>query len=517
MIVLGVVLEASPKPSEEGSLRPGSTGTIIGTVMEISDEFLRVQAPGDSAHRYWFKWVDTRNAKPDKDIQAAASRIKVGDKVEVKWSLDDRRRIESLKPAVTATAETPKEEPRKESPGKEEPAGAGTAPAEPASQSMQTAAPGETTGEVVNAFLDNLLAFGDRVLELPLFMLLAIVAVVGAGTALVMHRLCGKGRRPRLYRVMLAVVAALLAFAAACIVDRKIVRLQSEVRELRSRMSTDAIALLNAIPKQDTKRRSFLFDPNEVQDILRAQFGEVSMLPLIYDEATDVVQVRRKDPIAQACLAVVDLRHPALEIKLGATIRKKRLTSQFARENNCTVAINGEAGRSSGSDSGLGEWTGNLIDRGQVILLEDTSARPFLSFDRGNRATYSPAAVVDRTVTPERYNVIWGRYDALLEGEVPTGDSRSREPRTVMAINKDGTRLYLLVVDGRQPNYSMGFTRADVGKFLKAFGAYNGMLCDEGGSSCIYLRKLGGISNIPSEGRERPTYTHFGITLRGSE
>ncbi len=65
----------------------------------------------------------------------------------------------------------------------------------------------------------------------------------------------------------------------------------------------------------------------------------------------------------------------------------------------------------------------------------------------------------------------------------------------------------------------MGFTRAEAGNLLKAFGAYNGMLCDEGGSSCMYLKRLGGICNIPSDsrGRERPTYTHFGIALRDSE
>ena len=39
---------------------------------------------------------------------------------------------------------------------------------------------------------------------------------------------------------------------------------------------------------------------------------------------------------------------------------------------------------------------------------------------------------------------------------------------------------------------------------------------DEGGSSCIYLKKFGGIVNSPSDnaGEERPTYTHFGIHLR---
>ena len=87
-----------------------------------------------------------------------------------------------------------------------------------------------------------------------------------------------------------------------------------------------------------------------------------------------------------------------------------------------------------------------------------------------------------------------------------------------MAINEAGTRLYLLVVDGRQPDYSMGFSHNDAGMFLKAFGAHDGMLCDQGGSSCMYLKTFGGLSSVPSGGgRERPTYTHFGIALKASK
>ena len=55
-----------------------------------------------------------------------------------------------------------------------------------------------------------------------------------------------------------------------------------------------------------------------------------------------------------------------------------------------------------------------------------------------------------------------------------------------------------------------GAINLDVGQVLQAFGAHNGMLCDEGGSSCMYTR-LWGIVNSPSDGEERETYTHFGV------
>jgi hypothetical protein len=274
--------------------------------------------------------------------------------------------------------------------------------------------------------------------------------------------------------------------------------------------------VLDAVARQERKRTSFLFGLAEAEIRLAEHFGTVEVTPRVYDAATDIVQVRRADPVAHAFLAVIDLECPALEVRVDNAIQTKTLTSEFARENECTVAVNGEAGASSRPESGLGPWVGNLVCRGRAVLLEDSDQRPFLSFDRANRASYSPAAVVDRKLTPEKFNVIWGRMDSLVAGKVVTAEYRNRQPRTAMAVDRDGTRLYLLVVDGRQPDYSLGFTRAEVGEFLEAFGARDGMLCDEGGSSCFYVRDLGGIADIPSDGRgrERPTYTHFGVTLR---
>ncbi len=374
--------------------------------------------------------------------------------------------------------------------------------------------PPQTTSQAVNALIDNLLATGERMLELPLSMLTAFIAAAAAIPGLLILLICRKGKRPRLRRGLWISLGVLVAFLLAFIVDRKFARLRDDVRQLRSRASATAIAGL-AATRPASERGSFLFDVPQAEEALSGAFGEATVLPVVHDPAIDVVQVRIRDPLAQAYLAVVDLQGPGLEIRLGTDLQTKTLTSDFAREHHCALAINGEAGRSPAANSGLGDWKGNLVYQGHAILLEDSDARPFLSFDRRNHAAYSPAAAVDTAVTQDRYNVIWGRWDAVLDGEVPPG-GRDRQPRTAMGINRDGTLLFLLVVDGRQPNYSMGLTKQDTGRLLKAFGAWNGMLCDEGGSSCMYVSRLGGIVNIPCDrgAKERPTYTHFGIAAR---
>jgi hypothetical protein len=340
--------------------------------------------------------------------------------------------------------------------------------------------------------------------------------------------------------------AFLILFGLALAADRKIRRLQSQVDELRTKLQDQRLTMSTTpVPEKGsdpliatrtstrgtetkptnpvttpvkvgaTARRDVpMFDVDKVTRALTLSFGPLNFRPVVYDQAADFAKVTVANPPIVAYAAVIDLRTPGLELKLGGSLSTKTLTSDFAFNNQCTIAINGEAGASPRMNSGFGVWTGNFISKGQVLLKEQPgNKRPFLSFDKQNHATFTPMAAVSRAVGADAYNVVWGRLDAIINGVLQSENERDRQPRTAMGIDKDGTRLFLLVVDGRQQRYSMGFTRAEVGATLQAFGAFNGMLCDEGGSSCMYVKNLGGIVNSPSDGAERPTYTHFGVSL----
>lgn len=401
-------------------------------------------------------------------------------------------------------------------------------PPEPAAPTEPAGTPGRTLSETFNTLTDDLMAAGGRLLDLPLFLLLAAIGILATAAALLARALCRRGERWGLYHTFLAVLGVVVVLAAACIMDRRLVLLQDNLRQLSARMNSQATTLhedvaqlssqMNSLGeaarKQHAPRKALLLDAAAAQEALRKQFGKLTMQVSVYDDATDLVQMRLVETVAQVFLAVVDLQHPGLEIRVNPAIKQKWLTSEFARENGCTLAINGEAGISSGLNCGLGEWRGYLVCRGQVVSEEKPGTpRPCLAFDRQNRATYLPMAAGDRKLPPGTYNAIWGHFDALLAGVEPKGEEELN-PYTAMGINEEGTRLYLLVVDGRQPKYSMGLCRRDIARVLKGFGAYHGMLCDGGGSTCIYLEKLGGITNIPSSGgKERPTYTHFGLAL----
>ena len=79
-------------------------------------------------------------------------------------------------------------------------------------------------------------------------------------------------------------------------------------------------------------------------------------------------------------------------------------------------------------------------------------------------------------------------------------------------------RLFLVVVDGKQPNYSEGVTLAEFADLLIGYGVDTAARLDEGGSATLVAEGPGGkpvVLNCPIHtripGRERPVANHLGI------
>ena len=86
-------------------------------------------------------------------------------------------------------------------------------------------------------------------------------------------------------------------------------------------------------------------------------------------------------------------------------------------------------------------------------------------------------------------------------------ENSKRMPCSGVALAPDG-RLYLVEVDGRQPELSVGVTRREFSALMRSLGATEGLLFDGGGSSTMAVRRLGDsvadVVNSPSDGKERP-------------
>jgi len=109
----------------------------------------------------------------------------------------------------------------------------------------------------------------------------------------------------------------------------------------------------------------------------------------------------------------------------------------------------------------------------------------------------------------------------LLEGgQIPDSVRAGRpHPRTAVALDASGRRLLLVVVDGRQPNYSEGATLHELADIIREHGGHAALNLDGGGSTTLVVEGEDGeprVLNCPIHGRvppavERPVANHLGV------
>ncbi|HUW61449.1 MAG TPA: phosphodiester glycosidase family protein [Candidatus Bathyarchaeia archaeon] len=193
-----------------------------------------------------------------------------------------------------------------------------------------------------------------------------------------------------------------------------------------------------------------------------------------------------------------------------------RTTSRFLEEFKCQAAVN--ASPFSPVQEGDGapkDVLGLSVSRGDAYSAPN-NVYGALIITKDNRARIAKPPAD----TAGAYNAAGG-FGLLLEEGTDTGSSGERHPRTAAGVSKDGRYLYLLVVDGRQGNYSAGATTSETAQWLLRLGAWSGLNLDGGGSTSMVVADEGGKAqlvnrpihnNIP--GLERVNANHLGIYAR---
>jgi hypothetical protein len=92
----------------------------------------------------------------------------------------------------------------------------------------------------------------------------------------------------------------------------------------------------------------------------------------------------------------------------------------------------------------------------------------------------------------------------------------SLHPRTMIGFDDKGKWLLLVVVDGRQQNYSMGMSLQEEAELMRAKGCTQAINLDGGGSSIMMIRDLKNVTtlNRPSDGEHRPVPVMIGVRYR---
>lgn len=231
-------------------------------------------------------------------------------------------------------------------------------------------------------------------------------------------------------------------------------------------------------------------------------------------------------------LATIDLRDPRLEVlvtdPLGAPIAELPKADSvlesvdvWAKRVNADLAINanffGRADGKSGYKPGVAsDVIGLSVSDGKVV-----------SASREYKGKGDPALVF----TKERNAAIkrvgggndLGVYDAVAgiggsesdpdkgdqlvtAGKNTSGKARvepdKRHPRTGVGVSADGWTVYVVAIDGRQPEWSVGMNLDELAELLIKAGASDAINLDGGGSTTLVYRDPGQSSylmNRPSD------------------
>jgi hypothetical protein len=100
--------------------------------------------------------------------------------------------------------------------------------------------------------------------------------------------------------------------------------------------------------------------------------------------------------------------------------------------------------------------------------------------------------------------------DSTVTADADTAGPSGRHPRTAVGIARNGKRLLLAVIDGRQSGYSMGMTLRELADLMLALGARDALNLDGGGSTTMVYADPDSsgalrVANRPSDPQgERP-------------
>ena len=204
------------------------------------------------------------------------------------------------------------------------------------------------------------------------------------------------------------------------------------------------------------------------------------------------------------------------------TIAQK--TSSFLKTYRLQLAINANffdpfdettPWQYSPREGDLANLVGLAISDGEIVSPGDKN-HPALCFLDGR------AEIRDDGICPPVTKQAVAGLRLNLENRSPT-DSKTFYPFypvSVAALDTEGTRLWVLLVDGKQPLYSEGMTRPEVSNFLQTLGAKSAIQLDGGGSTTLVIASdsdqkdakiLNAVIHAKIPGNERTVANHLGF------
>ena len=211
----------------------------------------------------------------------------------------------------------------------------------------------------------------------------------------------------------------------------------------------------------------------------------------------------------------VDLCARGIAMRATTESEFRRTTASWRSRVGVQAAINADFFDMGGTDlpNGLAIGEGDLWH-------SDTATEGYIVFG-GDRARISPPREVLAAREPWMQQAVGGYPLLVQDGEIPATFSPAPShcaelhPRTAVGLSRDRQTLWMVVVDGRQPGYSIGMTCAQLAALMVDLGCWTALNLDGGGSTTMVVEGLGEV-NRPSGGTERVVSNHLGVFADGS-
>ena len=248
---------------------------------------------------------------------------------------------------------------------------------------------------------------------------------------------------------------------------------------------------------------TWLFSPDELKHIL-GSVGTVKSQDLFKLKAKeDDSLTLHKIESSRYVGFILEIPDPRrIQVATAQNIEEKGdTTSNIAKANGAVAAINA-GGFYDPNGTGTGRLPyGFILRDGDYILGKDVGPDEDVDFVGFSKSGNLIAGNYNKTQLKEMGAVegITFGPPLIVDGKkmITEGDGGwGVGPRTAIGQKKDGTVLFL-VVDGRQPGYSLGATLRDVQDILYEQGCYIAANLDGGSSSTLFYN--GSVVNKPAD------------------
>jgi len=196
------------------------------------------------------------------------------------------------------------------------------------------------------------------------------------------------------------------------------------------------------------------------------------------------------------------------------TLGKLETTSEAAERNSAILAINGGGFyKERRNGESYAQMIGNTVINGRLV--EPFNGYPgnlfFAGINKKGQVIGNVPKTESELMALDPYQGVSFIPVLLKDGqklEIPADWKTTRQPRTIIGkyANDD---LIMIVIDGRQNDWSIGVTLETLQDKLLELGVKEAYNLDGGGSSAMYYN--GKILNQPSDGKERPVVNNIVI------